>query len=273
VNDTRPLRLPGAAAAPLDLPSTELPPSLDAAGATDRGRRRDKNEDCYAVMPLFGGDGMLLVVADGLGGASFGEVASRIAVDTLVEELTRRALPADRTPRLALRRAVEKANQALGEALRHRPELKGFGTTLTAVLVVGRDAWIAHVGDSRAYLWRGGRLEHLTRDHTMAERLREQGLVENGQKVPSWESVLWNALGPSADQPQLEERQERLEPGDRLLLCSDGLTRHVADDEMARRLAQRTPAQELCDGLVAAANEAGGEDNITVVVARAVTGH
>lgn len=129
--------------------------------------------------------------------------------------------------------------------------------------------WIAHVGDSRAYLWRGGRLERLTRDHTMAERLREEGLVGRRQKVPTWESVLWNALGPSGEEAQLEEKHERLEPGDRLLLCSDGLTRHLRDEELAKRLAQRNSSQELCDELVAAANRAGGEDNVTAVVARA----
>jgi protein phosphatase len=103
----------------------------------------------------------------------------------------------------------------------------------------------------------------------MAERLREEGLIGRRQKEPTWESVLWNALGPSGEEAQLEERHERLEPGDRLLLCSDGLTRHLNDEELAKKLGQRTPSQDICDEMVAAANRAGGEDNITAVVARA----
>jgi protein phosphatase len=269
VNDSRPFRLPLASPRPVDLPSAGELVSFDAAGATDRGRHRAKNEDAFAVAPLAGRDGILLVVADGLGGAHGGEVASRIAVDVVVDELTRRSLPADRTLRLALRRAVERAGQALDETARARPELATFGTTLTAALVAWPEAWIAHVGDSRAYRWHAGELARLTRDHTMAERLREEGLVGRRQRVPNWESVLWNALGPSGEEAQLEERHEVLEAGDRLLLCSDGLTRHLRDGELAERLARRQPARELCDELVAAANAAGGEDNVTVVVARA----
>jgi protein phosphatase len=268
VNDTRPIRLPHAAPRPVDLPTAGEEVSFDAAGATDRGQQRARNEDAFAVEPLPGGDGLLLVVADGLGGAHGGEVASRIAVDVVVDELARRPLPADRTLRLALRRAVERANQALEETARARPELATFGTTLTAALVAWPEAWIGHVGDSRAYLWRGGRFERLTRDHTMAERLREEGLVGRRQKVPNWESVLWNALGPSGEEAQLEERHQRLEPGDRLLLCSDGLTRHLRDEELAKRLGSRTAAGRLCEELVAAANQAGGEDNVTAVVAQ-----
>lgn len=269
VNDTRPIRLPGAAPRPVDLPQDVLDVRFDAAGATDRGKTRARNEDSFAVAPLVGRDGLLLVVCDGLGGAHGGEVASRIAVDVVVDELARRPLPADRTLRLALRRAVERASQALDETAKARPELATFGTTLTAALLSWPELWIAHVGDSRAYLCRGGRLERLTRDHTMAERLREEGLIGRRQKVPTWESVLWNALGPSGEEAQLEERHERLEPGDRLLLCSDGLTRHLNDEELAKKLGQRTPSQDICDEMVAAANRAGGEDNITAVVARA----
>jgi len=269
VNDTRPIPIPRQAPPPLELPAAGAEVRFDAAGATDRGRHRAKNEDCCAVEPLQGRDGLLLVVADGLGGAHGGEVASRIAVDVVVDELARRPLPADRTLRLAMRRAVERAGRALDETARAKPELATFGTTLTAALIVWPEAWIAHVGDSRAYLWRDGRLDQLTRDHTMAERMREEGIVGRRQRLPNWESVLWNALGPSGDEPQLEERHERLEPGDRLLLCSDGLTRHLRNDDLAKQLARRTPARELCEELVAAANAAGGEDNITVVIARA----
>jgi protein phosphatase len=261
-----------SAAAPLAW--AELPaPEADGPvgwGATDRGRHRAKNEDAFAIAPLANGDGLLLVVADGLGGQHGGEVASRIAVDVVRDRVTRRPLSSDDNVPRALRRAVEHAGRALEETARERPELARFGTTLTAAVIAGEDLWVAHVGDSRAYLWRGGRLERLTRDHTMAERLREEGLVPSRRKVPSWESVLWNALGPSGEQTHVEERHDRLEPGDGLLLCSDGLTRHLRDEELAKRLARRAPSRELCDELVGAANRAGGEDNITVVLAKAL---
>jgi protein phosphatase len=270
MNDTRPIPIQS----PVERPPLDLPASLtlglvEAAGATDRGKQRANNEDCFAIAPLPRRDGLLIVVADGLGGAAAGEVASRIAVDAVVDELTRHPLPADHTPRLALRRAVELANQALDEAAREHPGFAGFGTTLTAAVISWPDVWLAHVGDSRAYLWRSGDLEQLTHDHTMAERLREEGLVSSAQKVPSWESMLWNALGPSAEDPQLEERHERLLSGDRLLLCSDGLTRHVSDRELERRLGKQLSSSDLCEQLVAAANKAGGQDNITAVVATA----
>jgi PPM family protein phosphatase len=261
--------LPQSRSHPLPWPSAPPMAGFDVAGATDRGRQRAKNEDAFAVASLPDRGGLLMVVADGLGGAHGGEVASRIAVDVVVAELTRRRLSADRTLRLTLRHAIEAAGRSLAETARRRPELATFGTTLTAAVIAWPELWVAHVGDSRAYLWRGGRLERLTRDHTMAERLREEGLVSSGHKVPAWESVLWNALGPSGEEAQVEERHERLQRGDRLLLCSDGLTRHLRDDELAKSLAQRTPASQLCGELVDAANLAGGEDNVTVVVARA----
>jgi protein phosphatase len=182
-------------------------------------------------------------------------------------ELTRRPPAADRSPFPAIRRAFDEAARALDETAARRQELASFGTTLTTALVLWPDLWLAHVGDSRAYLWRGGRLERLTRDHTMAERLREEGLLPARQKAPSWESVLWNSLGPSGDEARIEARHERLEPGDRLLLCSDGLTRHLDDEELERRLARRTGARALCEKLVAAANRAGGADNVTVLLA------
>jgi len=270
----RPYRIPVPAVQPPEwqapAPGSEASDeAFSAAGATDRGRHRENNEDAFAVAPLAGSHGTLLVVADGLGGAHGGEVASRSVVETLVQALADRELPADRTPRQALREAIELANEALRRQAQDDPSLAEFGTTVTAALVLGGDVWLAHVGDSRAYHWSRGHLEQVTRDHTMAQRLREEGLVGKTQRVPSWESVLWNALGPSGEEPQIEERHLRLEPGARLLLCSDGLTRHIGNPQLARVLAKRDEPAALCRELIEAANRAGGEDNITAVVARA----
>jgi protein phosphatase len=111
-------------------------------------------------------------------------------------------------------------------------------------------------------------MHRLTRDHTLAEKMREDGMVPPGQPVGRLESMLWNAIGASTEELQIEQRRERLHPGDALLLCSDGLTRHLADEELARRAARELASGDLCDDLVRAANRAGGEDNITVIVAR-----
>jgi protein phosphatase len=266
-------------------------PPLDLGGASDRGRRRLENEDSYAVVPLHGATGAhtvtgsgatLLVVADGVGGSAGGEVASHLAVESVVDGLTRSPhrgsargeAPNDTAPRgdgdpgRALRRAVERAARSVVRVAREREDLRGLGTTLTAAVLRYPYLWLAHVGDSRAYLWRDGGLYRLTRDHTVAQRLREEGALAPGEGMGRLESVLWNAIGGSSDEVQIEERQERLHPGDGLLLCSDGLTRHLSDDELARRIARGLAAGELCDDLVRAANRAGGEDNITVVFAR-----
>jgi protein phosphatase len=237
-------------------------------GASDRGRRRSNNEDSYAVLPLSTAPGgMLLAVADGLGGAEGGEVASHLAVEALAGELEQPTTGLD-DPGRALRRAVDRASQAVERVGIERDDLSGLGTTLTAAFVRMPNLWLAHVGDSRAYLWRGGRLQRLTRDHTVAERMREEGLVDEEWSVRGLESMLWNALGGGSEGVQIDERQERLYPGDGLLLCSDGLTRHLSDDELERRVGRGLSAGDLCDDLVRAANRAGGEDNITVVFAR-----
>jgi serine/threonine protein phosphatase PrpC len=265
---------PGAAKAPpadagavSRWPATSGPP-LDVGGASDRGRVRSNNEDSFVVLPVGPSSSeLLLVVADGLGGASGGEVASRLAVEAIAETLSGPRSGGE-SPADALRRAFVHADTAVREAARDDAELEGLGTTLTAALVRWPHVWMAHVGDSRAYLWRDGRMHRLTRDHTMAERMREEGLVAAREPVGRLESMLWNAIGGSTEELEVEQRRERLYPGDGLLLCSDGLTRHLADEELARRASRDLAAGDLCDDLVRAANGAGGEDNVTAVFVR-----
>jgi serine/threonine protein phosphatase PrpC len=266
----------GGAPAPLQDFPVGLWPEWEAAlpwdvwGATDRGLRRERNEDAFAVLPLAGeGGGMLLAVADGVGGARGGEVASQLAIDTLAGGLSTLPIAGDETPPMALRRAVRRAALAVQQVARLRRDLSGLGTTLTAAIVMWPRLWVAHVGDSRAYLARGGTLQQLTNDHTLGERLRRDGVIPADAPTGRFDSVLWNALGgASRDLPQIEEQELTLQPGDTLLLCSDGLTRHLADSALARRLGGRRPTKELCADLVSAANREGGLDNITAVVAR-----
>jgi protein phosphatase len=252
-------------------PESEALPACDAWGATDRGLRRHNNEDAFTVTPLEHLPGaLLLAVADGVGGARGGEVASQLAIDQLVGSVAGLSVAGDETPAMALRKAVQRAGIALQQVARQRRDLSDLGTTLTACLVLWPQLWVAHVGDSRAYLCRGGTVRRLTRDHTMGQRLRDEGVLRPEDPGGRWESVLWNALGGSPrEAPQVEERYELLRPGDSLLLCSDGLTRHLGDDELARRVAAGgRSARAISQDLVAAANRAGGLDNVTAVVAR-----
>jgi serine/threonine protein phosphatase PrpC len=245
--------------------------ALDVGTATDPGRRREQNEDCFATWSDSGGPGArlgtLLVVADGMGGAAAGEVASRIAAETVVE--CYRASAGTPT-REALHAALTEANRRVhAEALAH-PEFRGMGTTCTAAVVRGREVTIGHVGDSRAYLVHGGTARALTRDHTLVARLVEDGLLDAEQaRVDPRRNVVTRSIGVNDGiDVDAEHWGALLEPGCALVLCSDGLHGPVGDGDLARLVTEAAPA-EACRALVALANERGGPDNITVIVARA----
>jgi serine/threonine protein phosphatase PrpC len=228
------------------------------ASATHRGRVRNNNEDSYAPETSGQGTGPLVVmVADGMGGAVGGEVASSVAVA--------RAVEADGGPR----QRVAAANEAVYKAAIANPNLAGMGTTLTlAEFSESGTAIIAHVGDSRAYLWRRGRLEQLTVDHTVvAEQIAAGRLTPHEASRHPQRSMLTRVLG-MGQEIEIDEMEYRLEPGDRLLVCSDGLTNMVAEDEIAEVLG-RAALEEAAWELVERANQAGGQDNITVVVVEA----
>jgi serine/threonine protein phosphatase PrpC len=221
---------------------------------TDIGRVRTHNEDALLAEPP------LFAVADGLGGHQAGEIASSIAIETLVAQAP---LHADSK---ALARAIHAANRAVIEAAEERTARSGMGTTLTAAIVEGHHIAIAHVGDSRAYLMREGQLERLTRDHSMVADMISRGqLTEEESRYHPNRSVITRALGTdpnmSADTYDIEAQR-----GDRLLLATDGLTGMLRDSEIAHVLESNPDPQDAARGLVAAANEAGGQDNITVVV-------
>lgn len=217
----------------------------------------------------------VMVVADGMGGHAAGEVASRLAISTLVAlaldipdwifrvdkehapEMQRRA-----------REVVEQVGAHVFERGRGDAALRGMGSTLTCARSCGRDMWIVHVGDSRAYLSRRGRLERLTKDHTYA-----QMLVDSGQLAPEdvarsgLSHILTNALGGAGTQVHVDVDLLRLEDGDRLMLCSDGLTDSVKDETIAATLADDTPTDQTCQRLMQLALDGGGRDNVTVIVA------
>ncbi len=230
--------------------------TITAAGATDRGRVRPTNEDAFAVAPP------LYVVADGMGGHRGGEVAARLAVTTI----------ALRAPELAaadgdaLAASLREANRIILDAAGEDDALRGMATTCTAALVRGRVARIAHVGDSRAYLSRAGTLTQLTADHSVVAELVREGYLspEEAAHHPR-RNVILRALGHVPDL-DVDTVEAVLDAGDRLLLCSDGLTNELDDGEIADVLGADADAQGTAERLVGLANAAGGADNVTVIV-------
>jgi protein phosphatase len=222
------------------------------------------NEDAWARDRLASGE--VLLVADGMGGHRAGEVASALAVDTLLEGLRQLSVsPPDR-----LARAFQRANLAVYQQATRRSESRGMGTTLTAVLLDDQYAIVGHVGDSRAYLVRDGALLQLTRDHSwVAERVRQGLLTEAEAREHRWRNIITNALG-SQPQLRLDLSGEELREGDALLVCSDGLTGVLTDEVILEVLRAHAfdPAQRAVEALVEAANAAGGPDNVTAVLAR-----
>lgn len=251
---------------------------VSVAAVTDIGRTRAKNEDSFVVADLTGGSllpdhgharldvgerGVLLAVSDGMGGARAGEVASALVVETLTQELEEAPLetPRDTTLTEAVRRAHEVV-RAQGERDRAR-----MGATLTAVFVRGGRAYIAEVGDSRAYLLRGGRIAQITHDQSVVQLLVDSGIMraEDASSSPM-KNVILQAMG---HQPDLKVAVGRVDLRDRdcLILCSDGLTTHVSDEEIKGVILDSKRPEVAAEALVALANQRGGRDNITVIVA------
>jgi PPM family protein phosphatase len=226
---------------------------IRAGVATDIGRVREGNEDSFLVEPP------LYAVADGMGGHRGGEVASQLALET-VEHLFREGQG-------TLAEQIREANRAVFERSAEDRAVAGMGTTLTAALVREGEVHLAHVGDSRAYLLRAGAMRQLTQDHTLVGRMIRAGEISEAEaEVHPHRNVLTRVVGTEPE-VRVDERDVGLLEGDRLLLCSDGLTNMVTEDQVQAILeATPTNPQEAADRLVRAANRAGGVDNITVVV-------
>lgn len=228
----------------------------DAVQLTDTGRQREANEDSYfARDPLF-------AVADGMGGAQAGEVASQIAVEALENVAATAAEP----PEELLRRTVQDANQRIFELAQSDSSRSGMGTTLTAALLRGDEISFGHVGDSRAYVYRDGKLKQITNDHSLVEELRRQGRLTRDQAAEHPQrSVITRALGPEP-QVEVDTMTFRTQPGDVFLLCSDGLTTMLSDEDLIAILRREGDLKRTARRLVKAANDRGGRDNITVVL-------
>ena len=227
------------------------------AELTDTGRQRRANEDAFlARAPLF-------AVADGMGGAQAGEVASSTAIEVLAAGLGQGESVEQR-----LSESVRQANSQIHALSVADDERAGMGTTVTAAYVGESDVTLVHVGDSRCYRWRDGALERLTDDHSLVEQMVRQGQLTEQQALDHPQrSIITRALGPeSVVEPDAQTVGGR--DGDLLLLCSDGLTTMISDEQIAAMLARDEPLKATTRALIAAANEAGGRDNITVVLIR-----
>ena len=244
---------------------------LAIQAATDLGQKRARNEDTYASWESddpaeVARRGVLLVLADGMGGARSGDVASKLAAETVVRSYREGKSP---DPLADLGAAVAAANQAIYAENSREDELPGMATTVTAAVVRGAEVYVAHVGDSRAYLARAGRLEQLTEDHSLVARLVAEGqLTSDEARLDPRRNLLTRSVGLAANVPIDARRvQWALQPGDTLLLCSDGLHGLVHDRDLLPILGHKE-LERVATELIQMANGAGGSDNITVIVAR-----
>jgi len=249
-----------------------------AASASHRGKVRAANEDSFGISAEEG----LFVVCDGMGGAAAGEVASRIAVDSMLssfsttdQALAKKGAAADVVPSpgetgvsASLRDAVDDANLRVYSQAANDSRLHGMGTTLVAMLAREKSAWVAHVGDSRAYRYRDGILEQLTRDHSLVDEQVKLGQLtrEEADRSPL-RNVITRAVG-SQRSVNAEISEVETAPGDLFLLCSDGLTRELPDARIEALLKKAKDLDAVCEQLVNAANDAGGRDNVTCIVVR-----
>ena len=229
----------------------------EAASKTDTGRQRNANEDSYfAREPVF-------AVADGMGGAQAGEVASRIAAGAFES-----GVDSEEAGEGQLEGIVHEANKEIHDLAQRDSSRAGMGTTLTAALVQGDEVSLAHVGDSRAYVFRDGELKRLTKDHSLVEELRRQGRLTDAEaEEHPQRSIITRALGPEP-KVNVDTMTYTARPGDVFLLCSDGLTTMVSDEELAQILSDAKGLRGAVSQLVDAANRNGGRDNITAVAFR-----
>ena len=237
---------------------------------SDTGRARANNEDSIANDAEVG----LAVLADGMGGYAAGEVAAGMATSFIVNELGRwlretQVGASDADVRRAMDICVDNANRAIFNAANANPQYAGMGTTLLVAVIRGNRLLMGHIGDSRAYRWRGGKLGQITRDHSLLQEQIDAGLITPAQaQFSAHRNLVTRAVGVE-DTVLLETHLHDIEDGDVYLLCSDGLSDMMTDDQIAEVLAMRDEnLNEAADALVQAANEAGGRDNISVTLTR-----
>ncbi len=261
--------------------------TITVFGKTDKGMQRDHNEDRFLVADLtsqnpslkpevrqheLGPKGSLLIVADGMGGAVAGEVASEMATECIYTQMaTRWVEDRKNTPQqfaFRLREAIEAANANIHKYSKEHPEFRGMGTTATTVGILKNFLYLTQVGDSRAYLVRKGEATQLTKDQSLTQRLVDAGeLTEEEAEKSERRNIILQALGPDA-RVRVDLTHQEIRRGDAVVLCSDGLSGQVKKEEIADAIANTEDLVEVCGKLIDLANERGGPDNITVIVAK-----
>jgi len=256
-------------------------------GRTDVGRTREHNEDAFIVVDLstdnatlqpevrthtIGRKGTLFMVADGMGGAAAGEIASAMAVDMVIGDLRANWMSSNAASSEAFVRAIKQATKAANQHINtyaaHHPEYRGMGTTATIAGLFGDTLYLAQVGDSRAYLVRNGVAQQITKDQSLMQKLIEAGeLTEEEAEQSERRNIILQALGPEPT-VKVDLTHQAIRYGDTLVLCSDGLSGQVSKDEIASIVQRETDLTAACKALIDRANAAGGPDNITVIVAR-----
>ena len=250
-----------------------VPFTIELQAAVDAGRARSNNEDSVAI----DADTSLAVLADGMGGYNAGEVASNMATSFIRAELGRwlreaSAQASDQDVRRAMDICVDNANRAIFNASNANPQYAGMGTTLVVAVFRGGRLLVGHVGDSRAYRLRGSRLQQITRDHSLLQEQIDAGLITPEQAAFSANKNLVTRAVGVEDTVLLETHQHDVQPGDLYLLCSDGLSDMLDDGAIGQLLQSVVSLESGCKTLIDAANDAGGKDNISVILVRAAGG-
>lgn len=243
---------------------------MTATGASDRGRRRRQNEDSYQIDVIHAEEQALCVICDGMGGAKAGGVASEMSIQLFTDEVKKRWKPGMTSAfmKSVMEDAVESANALVFEKSEADSRYNGMGTTIVAAFIDGEDAVFMNIGDSRAYIIKNQEIARVTNDHSLAEELYRQGKLtkQQAENYPA-KNLITRVVGTD---PSVEPEfySEKLAEGDIVLLCSDGLSNMVEEQEMLYEVLQSEELDEACGSLIALANERGGPDNITVVLLR-----
>ena len=240
---------------------------MEVWGLTDPGLVRSQNQDYYLLQKL-GSHDLTAVVCDGMGGARSGNIASRLAAEVFAEEIKRGYRPnmSQEQADYLLRTAVSIANTAVYENAQLNQDMKGMGTTLVAVLVIGQRAYFANVGDSRGYLMNRQGIQRVTVDHSLVELMVQRGELSSEQaKTYPGKNFITRAIGTEQN-VECDLYKADLRPGDCVLLCSDGLTNHLADQELLFEVIHGVNKQDCCQRLLGIAKDRGAPDNVTVVL-------
>lgn len=294
MNHTATLDLKAKPASANDSAVRFSPFAMKSYGMSHPGRKRESNEDRFAIVELARSmlvhhtnlpqskttfsfnRGHIFLVADGVGGNLAGEVASGLSVETIenfllntLKRFSNLQAHEEQAALISLQQALVQADARIFEESSKHPEWRGMGTTLTMALAVSWRLFVAHAGDSRCYLHSGGKLHQLTRDHTILAEMVRRGLVApDRQATHPFRHIVTNVLGGSDPGVKVELHRLDLQPGDGLLLCSDGLTDMIPEPRILEILEQTSEPRQACDRLIVEANECGGKDNITAIVAR-----